>query len=89
MMDKHRTYFERRLIDERVAAAEARDPLVKLAHLGFVQLYEMRLAPSFASNTATDDVGEQAMLTPMPSPSRESLLNLFNKENLASLFNQA
>lgn len=77
MMDKHRSYFERRLIEERAAANGARDPLVKLAHLGFVQLYEMRLSPEFAPALVSEDGREGHMsLTPMPSPSSDSVIGL-------------
>lgn len=44
MMDRHRAYFERRLVEERLAAANADDPFAGLAHLAFVRLYKMRLA---------------------------------------------
>lgn len=79
MMDKHRAYFERRLFVERAAAAQARDPLVKLAHLEFVQLYEMRLSPTFSSTLVDESSDGRAMLTPMPSPTRESLSSLFDR----------
>lgn len=49
IMDRDRSYFERRLVEERVAAANALDPFVGLAHLAFVRLYKERLAESAPS----------------------------------------
>lgn len=61
MMDRHRTYFERRLVEERLAAANASDPFAGLAHLAFVRLYKMRLAESAPSPQAPAMPGAAAV----------------------------
>jgi hypothetical protein len=50
MKDLPRSYFERRLLEERRAAASASNKIVKLTHLSFTHLYEARLSASYRTS---------------------------------------
>jgi hypothetical protein len=63
MKDLHRSYFERRLTEERLAAVSCSDAIAKLTHLSFAQLYEARLAASF--QTQPTSMADFAIPTPL------------------------